>query len=43
MKRNYQQPFISVEEVKVETGFATSYGVGTPGGDIGYGDYGEEL
>ncbi len=43
MKRNYQTPFLSVEDVKVEKGFATSYGAGTPGGDIGYGDYGEEL
>ena len=46
MKKNYQQPFISVEEVMVETGFATSdagWGLGTPGGEIGYDDYNGEL
>lgn len=43
MKKNYQTPFLSVEQVKVEEGFTISYGAGTPGGDIGYGDYGEEL
>ena len=46
MKRNYQQPFISVEEVKVETGFATSdagWGLDTPGGEIDYDDYKGEL
>lgn len=46
MKKNYQQPFIFVEEVKVETGFATSdagWGLGTPGGEIGYDDYNGEL
>ena len=46
MKKNYQTPFLSVEEVKVETGFATSdagWGLGTPGGEIGYDEYNGEL
>lgn len=43
MKKNYQSPYLSVADVEVEAGFATSYGAGTPGGDIGYNDYGDEL
>ncbi len=43
MKRDYQSPYLSVEDVKVEAGFATSYVTGTPGGDIGFNDYGDEL
>ena len=43
MKRNYQQPCFVVADVEIEAGFATSWGAGTPGGEIGYEDYNGEL
>ena len=39
----YSQPTLAEINVEVETGFATSVVPGTPGGDIGYNDYGDEL
>jgi hypothetical protein len=41
--KSYKEPKLVELKVKTEAGFATSYGAGTPGGDISYGDYGEEL
>lgn len=46
MKRDYLKPNILVTNIKVEAGFAVSdpsWGIGTPGGDIGYDDYEGEL
>ena len=43
MKKNYVEPNILATTFKLEAGFAISYGAGTPGGEIGFGDYGEEL
>lgn len=39
----YSQPTLAEINVEVEAGFATSYEAGTPGRDIGYNDYGDEL
>lgn len=45
MKKNYFAPTIIKDDVKVEAGFQTSgdptWGLGTPGGDIDFNDYGE--
>lgn len=43
MKRDYLKPSLNNVNVMIEAGFAISYGAGTPGGEIGFGDYGEEL
>ena len=46
MKKNYFAPTIIKDDIKVEAGFQVSdvtWGVDTPGGDIGYNDYGTEL
>ena len=47
MKKNYFAPTIIKDDIKVEAGFQvsvdTEWGVGTPGGDINYSDYGTEL
>lgn len=46
MKKNYVEPNILVTTIKIEAGFAVSepgYGLGTPGGDIGYDEYDGEL
>ena len=47
MKKNYFAPTIIKDDIKVEAGFQvsvdTDWGVDTPGGDIGYNDYGTEL
>ncbi len=46
MKKSYQSPYLWFMDVKTEAGFAVSdagYGLGTPGGDIGYDEYGNEL
>lgn len=46
MKRDYLKPNILATTVKIEAGFAVSepgYGLGTPGGDIGYDEYDGEL
>lgn len=42
-KNFYLQPTITPCFVKIEVGFANSWGAGTPGGDIDYDDYGDEL
>lgn len=41
--KSYKEPKLVELKVKTEAGFATSYGVGAPGGEIDYNDYGNEL
>lgn len=46
MKKKYQIPHLWSMDVKAEMGFAASdasYGLGTPGGNIDYDEYGNEL
>ena len=46
MKRDYLKPNFLVINIKIEAGFAVSdpnWGIGTPGGDIGYDEYDGEL
>ena len=46
MKKNYVEPNILATTFKLEAGFAVSdptWGLGTPGGEIGYEDYNGEL